>query len=187
MSTRVKSKICVTILLIFFSTLFSNPISIKADVDYIYDGSHCQIETHPYCLFINNIVIHSKFEYRIFKDDKFYKANMDIYNKDKEAHKAFKIVYGIPKDVSSNEKDAKGEWRYLGFDMNGNVVSNEDFTNDREIGGDEKFTEWDFVDVDGAFTSWSKAKTRYDNIIIEYNWKTKWLKEGKKLIYLQLL
>ncbi len=181
MSNRVQNKICIALILIFISTLLSKPIAIKADSDYDYHGSGCEDQNHSYCVFINNIVIPSGFEYRIRKESIFYKANMDIYDKDKDAHKAFKIVYGDYNDISNNEKDAKGEWRYLGFDMKGTIVSNEDFTNDREIGEDEKFTEWIFKDnVTGAQGSWNNARLYFRPEIIEYNKKVEWLKEGKK-------
>lgn len=114
MNSRLKSKICIILILtfifIFISTLLRTPMSIKADVDYIYDDSDCYDEDHPYCIFINTIVIPSKFNYRINKDGKLYKANMDIYYRDQDEHKAFKIVYGDHNDIENNEQDDKYEW-----------------------------------------------------------------------------
>ncbi len=159
--------------ILIFILLFSYiPLNINADVpEAVY-------KSDDYIKWINNIVIKSDYpETNVLN----LHANKKIYDADKDENKAFKIVYGIPEDVSNNEKDAKGEWRYLGFDMKGTIVSNEDFTNDREIGEDEKFTEWIFKDnVTGAQGSWNGAKMNFKPEIIEYNKKVEWLKEGKK-------
>lgn len=64
-----------------------------------------------------------------------YKLNMDIVNSKGYA------VYGFPNNISGNELK-NGQYRYLGYDINGNLFSNKEFPDDADSGREDWEKDW---------------------------------------------
>lgn len=74
---------------------------------------------------------------QIIKEGKKYQLNMNIVESTGYA------VYGSPEDVPDNDKDtATEQYRYLGFDLNGNLFSNIEFPDDANSGRADRDRNW---------------------------------------------
>ena len=94
--------------------------------------------------------------------------NVDGYEINENMYKTYNlIVYGKPQDVIKNQRwkdtpngkyinettKAKGEYRILGYALNGSVVNNELFPDDYVSGKSPE--EWDYIVIDNAYSSWN--------------------------------
>lgn len=94
--------------------------------------------------------------------------NTDGYEINEEMYKIYNlIVYGKPQDVVKNQRwkntpngkyinestNKRGEYRILGYALNGSVVNNELFPDDYVSGKSPE--EWDYIVIDDAYASWN--------------------------------
>lgn len=171
---KIQSRISIMLILAFMWTVLSCPFSIKADTD-----------DNQYNFFINNVVRKAGFE----------PANKSGYKANIETYYAYNLlVYGDPEDVESNgvpsgypsqKQDAKEEWRYLGYNYDGEPVTNEDFRDDREMQEGETYSDWipHSVNVSGAGASWDNLEKMFpddtEGIIKKQNWSEReWERNG---------
>lgn len=94
--------------------------------------------------------------------------NTDGYEINEEMYKIYNlIVYGKPQDVVKNQRwkdtpngkyinkstNKRGEYRILGYALNGSVVNNELFPDDYVSGKSPE--EWNYIVIDDAYASWN--------------------------------
>lgn len=94
--------------------------------------------------------------------------NTDGYEINEEMYKIYNlIVYGKPQDVVKNQRwkdtpngkyinestNKRGEYRVLGYALNGSVVNNELFPDDYVSGKSPE--EWNYIVIDDAYASWN--------------------------------
>lgn len=109
--------------------------------------------------------------------------NVDGYEINEEMYKIYNlVVYGNPQDVVKNQRwkdnlngkyvnketNKRGEYRILGYALNGSVVNNELFPDDYISGKSPE--EWNYIVIDDAYASWndtSKYQTleQYDYML----------------------
>lgn len=109
--------------------------------------------------------------------------NVNGYEINEEMYKIYNlVVYGTPQDVVKNQRwkdtvngkyinkstNKRGEYRILGYALNGSVVNNELFPDDYVSGKSPE--EWDYIVIDDAYASWndtSKYQTQeqYDYML----------------------
>lgn len=109
--------------------------------------------------------------------------NVNGYEINEEMYKIYNlVVYGTPQDVVKNQRwkdtlngkytnkvtNKKGEYRILGYALNGSVVNNELFPDDYVSGKSPE--EWNYIVIDDAYASWndtSKYQTQeqYDYML----------------------
>lgn len=109
--------------------------------------------------------------------------NVNGYEINEEMYKIYNlVVYGSPQDVVKNQRwkdtlngkyvnketNKRGEYRILGYALNGSVVNNELFPDDYVSGKSPE--EWDYIVIDDAYASWndtSKYQTQeqYDYML----------------------
>lgn len=109
--------------------------------------------------------------------------NVNGYEINEEMYKIYNlVVYGNPQDVVKNQRwkdtlngkyvnketNKRGEYRILGYALNGSVVNNELFPDDYVSGKSPE--EWDYIVIDDAYASWndtSKYQTQeqYDYML----------------------
>lgn len=94
--------------------------------------------------------------------------NTDGYEINEEMYKIYNlIVYGKPQDVVKNQRwkdtpngkyinkstNKRGEYRILGYALNGSVVNNELFPDDYVSGKSPE--KWNYIVIDDAYASWN--------------------------------
>lgn len=115
--------------------------------------------------------------YSINKDNKEYLVDENI------AKSKGYFVYGSPSDITGNEQK-QGQWRYFGFDINGNPFSNIDFPNDVETGLQPWEKDWikkpwlnKLCYVKGTYEVYPNEEQWLDNLKWQNGWSGDVLKD----------
>lgn len=96
-----------------------------------------------------------------------HKANLSTYKIYK------KVIYGSATDISKNDTDANGEYRYLGFNQTDQKVTNQLFLDEVKSGKPET---WTYQTIDNANDSWKSIIKKPE--LLNYNWNEKLLGHG---------
>lgn len=106
-------------------------------------------------------------------------------------------VYGSPSDVVINksylpaQEQKNGQWRYLGYDMNGNIFHNEKFPNDATSGRATWDNDWvkepwrNDLCVTSKYSQDPSVLTWMNNIKSKYNWGSYTASDLKNYLLIQ--